>query len=262
MAELHPDNVRRQVSHGSDSEGDEEDEGDSTATAALRRFSLGGTAVPEAQPAREHVYHVIDHRFYLPGSDHLAMWNSHPLVPHGCQMQPVDAPGEGEEDEGEGEGSDEEVGAGAEAASAREPAPLLGVPGLVSSSSRHSEGRHSPGPEAGSSLDDYGLGTLDGGLRTWDGGTWDLGSRTWDAGSRGHVRSDGSFAAPASPTSSQLSALRVGALRLLKAYVAVLDAAKLYASQWLRDTVSPRASLRCYQAVLRRFRALTGLFSS
>jgi hypothetical protein len=166
---------------------------------------------------------VLDHRFYFPKSDHLALWNGHPLVPPDCRVQPVAGEGwEGEEgEEGEegaeaGDAAEEAGGAPGRNPDEEGPVPRVVLSGLGSSSTHHSSER--AGAQEADSFDDYGLGPLDGGLHTWD---------PWDGGT----------SEPWSPPASQLSALRLGALRLLKAYVAVLDAAQLYATRWLRDTV-------------------------
>ena len=50
------------------------------------RYSFEAPSTRHAASALTSVL-ILDSRFYFPGSDHLEIWNSHPLVPHGTRQR-------------------------------------------------------------------------------------------------------------------------------------------------------------------------------
>jgi len=223
VAELHPDNVRSHGSSdsGSDGEGEDREEGDD--------HSHGSSAA-----AASSTHFIIDHRFYLPGSDHLALWNSHPRVPHECRVQPVDDTSE-HEDGGRDGAPEESESEGVAATRSGRSSPSHALPGDSAFNLDTTLLPLKEAPKSGDLL----LGTEKDGFDSNASASNNQATNSLNTSAASKL--SGTFDWTAISTnfsSTQASEMRLTALQLLRAYVAVLDAAKLYATQWLRDTVS------------------------
>lgn len=226
VAELHPDNVRRHggTDSGSD-EGNEEHEDEEVDR------SHGSSAA-----AASSTHFMIDHRFYLPGSDHLALWNSHPRVPHECRVQPVDDIAE-HDDGGVGDASEESESEdeARDATSGRNSPTLHALPGATTFNLDTALQPLKVDPKSGDLIK---ATANNDGLASNHLATNNQETSSFNSLTTSNLSGNFDWTAMATNfTTTQASEMRLTALQLLRAYVAVLDAAKLYATQWLRDTV-------------------------